>query len=104
MPLQSVHESPDTRPLGERKACYMNALRRASRADAADPKLLADCKTVVRSLMPRARIVLFGSRARGDAGPDSDYDLLVLSAGGCRQHSASACAMPSTTSASRTTP
>jgi predicted nucleotidyltransferase len=25
------------------------------------------------------RIVLFGSRARGDAGPDSDLDLLVVS-------------------------
>ena len=24
------------------------------------------------------RIYLFGSRARGDAGPDSDYDLLVV--------------------------
>ena len=24
------------------------------------------------------RIYLFGSKARGDAGPDSDYDLLVI--------------------------
>jgi predicted nucleotidyltransferase len=24
------------------------------------------------------RIYLFGSKARGDAGPDSDYDLLVV--------------------------
>ncbi len=24
------------------------------------------------------KIILFGSRARGDAGPDSDYDLLVV--------------------------
>lgn len=27
---------------------------------------------------PDARVILFGSRARGDAEPDSDWDLLVL--------------------------
>ena len=32
---------------------------------------------LVRAMDP-ARIVLFGSRARGDQRPDSDYDLLVV--------------------------
>jgi predicted nucleotidyltransferase len=44
-----------------------------------------DCDTVsdeiverlVRELEP-VRIYLFGSRARGESGPDSDYDILVL--------------------------
>ena len=27
---------------------------------------------------PGARVILFGSHARGDAGPDSDVDLLVI--------------------------
>lgn len=32
-----------------------------------------------RAVMPRVdRILLFGSRARGDARPDSDYDLLIV--------------------------
>ena len=32
-----------------------------------------------REVFPRAeRVLLFGSRARGDARPDSDYDLLVV--------------------------
>lgn len=32
---------------------------------------------LVRALTPE-RIYLFGSMARGDSGPDSDYDLLVI--------------------------
>jgi predicted nucleotidyltransferase len=34
----------------------------------------------VRAVAPE-RIILFGSRARGDFGPDSDLDLLVVSRG-----------------------
>ncbi len=33
-------------------------------------------RTIVDALHPK-RIVLFGSHARGDAGPDSDLDLLI---------------------------
>jgi predicted nucleotidyltransferase len=32
---------------------------------------------IVEAMQPEA-IYLFGSHARGDAGPDSDYDLLVI--------------------------
>jgi uncharacterized protein len=42
-----------------------------------DPVLEEMVRTVVARLRPE-RIYLFGSRARGDAGPDSDYDLLVV--------------------------
>jgi len=34
-------------------------------------------RRIVEALNPD-RIILFGSRARGDARPDSDYDLLVV--------------------------
>ncbi|MCI0598381.1 MAG: nucleotidyltransferase domain-containing protein [Beijerinckiaceae bacterium] len=34
-------------------------------------------KTVVEVYAPKG-IVLFGSRARGDAGPESDFDLIVV--------------------------
>lgn len=33
--------------------------------------------SLVAYFEPR-RVILFGSRARGEAGPDSDYDLLVV--------------------------
>jgi len=35
-------------------------------------------KETVRVVEPRARIILYGSRARGDSRPDSDWDLLIL--------------------------
>jgi uncharacterized protein len=41
-----------------------------------DPVLRLITETIVDRCRPR-RIVLFGSRARGEAGPDSDYDLMV---------------------------
>jgi predicted nucleotidyltransferase len=44
------------------------------RPDLVPPELL---ERVVRYFDPEA-VILFGSHARGDAGPDSDYDLLVV--------------------------
>lgn len=45
---------------------------------AADGRVLeAIVQRLVAALHPE-RIYLFGSRARGDAGPDSDYDLLAV--------------------------
>ncbi len=42
-----------------------------------DPEVLAEAvRRVVEVSHPR-RIILFGSAARGDMGPDSDLDLLV---------------------------
>lgn len=40
--------------------------------------LLNRCKKIVLGIIPDSQIVLYGSRARGDAGTDSDFDLLVL--------------------------
>jgi predicted nucleotidyltransferase len=46
-----------------------------------DPAILADIvNRVVRAAKPE-KIVLFGSAARGDMGPHSDYDLLVIKGG-----------------------
>src|SRR5258708_20381738 len=42
-----------------------------------DPFLAAAPRTIVDQFAPE-RIVLFGSRARGDHQPESDYDLIVV--------------------------
>jgi predicted nucleotidyltransferase len=42
---------------------------------------LADILRRVVAVAPPDRIVLFGSAARGDMGPDSDVDLLVVESG-----------------------
>jgi predicted nucleotidyltransferase len=44
---------------------------------AADPKLSEIVRRLVAALHPQ-RVYLFGSRARGDAQDDSDYDVLLL--------------------------
>jgi hypothetical protein len=41
-----------------------------------DPTLAEIVRRLVETFQP-LRIYLFGSKARGDAGPDSDYDLLI---------------------------
>jgi predicted nucleotidyltransferase len=48
------------------------------RLPAADDRTLAEAvRRLVKAYLPE-RIYLFGSVARGDPGPDSDYDLLVV--------------------------
>jgi predicted nucleotidyltransferase len=45
--------------------------------EASDPVLAEAVRRLVEAYRPE-RIYLFGSVARGDPGPDSDYDLLVV--------------------------
>ena len=43
-----------------------------------EAELLSRCRDVVQAVVLGATLILYGSHARGSAGPDSDYDLLVL--------------------------
>ncbi len=41
--------------------------------------IISSVKKLARRVLPSdAKLVLFGSRARGDAGPESDWDMLIL--------------------------
>ena len=42
-------------------------------------ELVYQVKESIRKLDPRARVVLFGSRARGDSKTNSDWDFLIIS-------------------------
>ena len=55
--------------------------RRRKKNGRPDPKILEDIvRRVVEAAQPE-RIILFGSAARGEMGPDSDIDLLVIKKG-----------------------
>ena len=41
-------------------------------------QIFENIRTLKRQLLPNDRMILFGSQARGDAQPDSDWDLLIL--------------------------
>ena len=43
-----------------------------------DDEILAEAVRRIRQQFSPLQIILFGSRARGDAGTDSDFDLMVL--------------------------
>ncbi|MEZ0541440.1 nucleotidyltransferase domain-containing protein [Fibrella arboris] len=45
-----------------------------------DAEFLQAVKRSVHEIDPQAEVWLFGSRARGDARPDSDWDFLILTA------------------------
>ncbi|MEW6556124.1 MAG: nucleotidyltransferase domain-containing protein [Elusimicrobiota bacterium] len=43
-----------------------------------EQNLLTRCRKVIKNIEPSAEVILYGSRARGDASEEADYDLLVL--------------------------
>ncbi|MBU3853423.1 MAG: nucleotidyltransferase domain-containing protein [Candidatus Paraprevotella stercoravium] len=42
------------------------------------PDIIKRISEVMHRIAPTAKTVLYGSEARGEAGPDSDIDLLIL--------------------------
>lgn len=48
------------------------------KAEAADVELLRRCKKAIRQAIEDSDVILYGSRARGDAGEHSDYDILII--------------------------
>lgn len=55
----------------------MSIVMRAEEILAEDAALGEVVRRLAEAYQPE-RIYLFGSKARGDAGPDSDYDLIVV--------------------------
>jgi hypothetical protein len=70
-----------TRKMIALQAVADRAARRPKWSGKVDEKLLEEIvKRIVEAVAPE-KIILFGSAARGEMGPDSDVDLLVVKAG-----------------------
>jgi predicted nucleotidyltransferase len=48
------------------------------KASTADIELLKRCRKAIRQVVPDVDVILYGSRARGDAHEHSDYDILIV--------------------------
>ena len=56
----------------------MKRIDDADLISSADKQLLAEVKRAIIGMLPDATVLLYGSAARGQRQPDSDYDVLVL--------------------------
>jgi len=59
----------------------MKTLKQVKSLTDFDKRVLDEVKRIVMKHLPDASLYLFGSVARGDRGPESDYDVLVLTVG-----------------------
>jgi predicted nucleotidyltransferase len=64
--------NPDRRPVGRTQGESV-----VKGPAISDPRLAEAVKRLIEAYAPE-RVYLFGSSARGEAGPDSDYDLLLV--------------------------
>jgi predicted nucleotidyltransferase len=56
----------------------MKTLHEAKKVPRKAAPLLRQVKRVIRGFLPDATVLLYGSLARGTAGPESDWDILVI--------------------------
>ncbi|MCL4552798.1 MAG: nucleotidyltransferase domain-containing protein [Candidatus Marsarchaeota archaeon] len=56
----------------------MKSIEETDKIKPVDRQLLSDLKNLVLSRVPDATLLLYGSVARGDQIPESDYDILIL--------------------------
>jgi len=81
--LQAARQCSTMRVASRRKAAEMGLSRGTSQGSgeflmSEIDRLLAEVVARIREAVQPERVILFGSRARGEARPESDFDLLVI--------------------------
>lgn len=59
----------------------MKQLIEQTAAEETQKAILLRCRDAIKAITPSSEVILYGSRARRDALPDSDYDLLIVADG-----------------------
>ncbi|MBI5374223.1 MAG: nucleotidyltransferase domain-containing protein [Candidatus Schekmanbacteria bacterium] len=59
----------------------MKQLKDYKALSVAEKNILERCREAIKAIDLSAEVMLYGSRARGDAGSESDYNLLILTDG-----------------------
>lgn len=59
----------------------MKQLMEHTTAGEEERTILVRCRNAVKAIDPSADVILYGSRARREASPDSDYDILIVADG-----------------------
>lgn len=56
----------------------MKRIEECTHIPESDRQLMADLKEIVLRFVPDAELLLYGSAARGEREPESDYDVLII--------------------------
>ena len=76
--FESVSYVLDLLGMNQGHRILMKTLEQTQVLSEGDKALLHTVKQAIQKLLPTATILLYGSKARGTAEPESDYDILVL--------------------------
>ena len=56
----------------------MKQIKENNKISARDRIILEKCRSAINNIDSNAEVILFGSRARGEGEPESDFDIIIL--------------------------